>query len=62
MRLPGESAAELDTTEAAWRLLAPHGVTPETATLLRSTTYRFRAMWAEQWRRAASSSPGTPRI
>ncbi|CAM5323315.1 MULTISPECIES: bifunctional 3-(3-hydroxy-phenyl)propionate/3-hydroxycinnamic acid hydroxylase [Streptomyces] len=50
MRLPGESAAELDTTEAAWRLLAPHGVTPETATLLRSTTYRFRAMWAEQWR------------
>ncbi|MFJ4326874.1 bifunctional 3-(3-hydroxy-phenyl)propionate/3-hydroxycinnamic acid hydroxylase [Streptomyces tricolor] len=50
MRLPGESAAELETTEAAWRLLAPHGVTPETATLLRSTTYQFRAMWADQWR------------
>ncbi|MGV9557690.1 bifunctional 3-(3-hydroxy-phenyl)propionate/3-hydroxycinnamic acid hydroxylase MhpA [Streptomyces sp. NPDC003401] len=50
MRLPGESAAELDTPEAAWRLLAPHGVTPATATLLRSTTYRFRALWADRWR------------
>ncbi|MEU9878458.1 bifunctional 3-(3-hydroxy-phenyl)propionate/3-hydroxycinnamic acid hydroxylase [Streptomyces phaeochromogenes] len=50
MRLPGESAAELDTTEAAWRLLAPHGVTPATATLLRNATYQFRAMWADQWR------------
>ncbi|WP_225829857.1 bifunctional 3-(3-hydroxy-phenyl)propionate/3-hydroxycinnamic acid hydroxylase [Streptomyces sp. NK08204] len=50
MRLPGESAEELGTTDAAWRLLAPHGVTPRTATLLRSATYQFRAMWADQWR------------
>lgn len=50
MRLPEETATELDTPGAAWRLLAPHGVTPDTATLLRSAVYRFRAMWADQWR------------
>ncbi|MEV5878562.1 bifunctional 3-(3-hydroxy-phenyl)propionate/3-hydroxycinnamic acid hydroxylase [Streptomyces sp. NPDC052101] len=50
MRLPGESSAELNREETAWRLLKPYGVTPETATLLRSTTYIFRATWAEQWR------------
>ncbi len=50
MRLPGESAAELNRDETAWRLLAPFGVTPETATLLRSTTYIFQARWADQWR------------
>ncbi|MGW2425335.1 bifunctional 3-(3-hydroxy-phenyl)propionate/3-hydroxycinnamic acid hydroxylase MhpA [Streptomyces sp. NPDC001709] len=50
MRLPGESSAELNKEETAWRLLRPYGVTPDTATLLRSTTYIFRAMWAEEWR------------
>ncbi|MEV0442031.1 bifunctional 3-(3-hydroxy-phenyl)propionate/3-hydroxycinnamic acid hydroxylase [Streptomyces spectabilis] len=50
MRLPGESAAELSGDAAAWRLLAPFGVTPDTATLLRSTTYIFQASWADQWR------------
>lgn len=50
MRLPGESTAELNKTETAWRLLAPFGVTPDTATLLRSTTYIFQARWADQWR------------
>ncbi len=50
MRLPGERAAELSGDEAAWRLLAPFGVTPDTATLLRSTTYIFQASWADQWR------------
>nr|AZO92761.1 Rif-Orf19 [Micromonospora okii] len=50
MRLPGESTAELNRDETAWRLLAPFGVTPDTATLLRSTTYIFQARWAEQWR------------
>ncbi|KUN00500.1 3-(3-hydroxyphenyl)propionate hydroxylase [Streptomyces yokosukanensis] len=50
MRLPGESSAELNKEETAWRLLGPYGVTPDTATLLRSTTYIFRATWAEQWR------------
>lgn len=32
MRLPGESTAELNRDETAWRLLAPFGVTPDTAT------------------------------
>jgi flavoprotein hydroxylase len=50
MRLPGESAAELNREETAWRLLAPFGVIPGTATLLRSTTYIFQASWADQWR------------
>ncbi|MFE9684006.1 bifunctional 3-(3-hydroxy-phenyl)propionate/3-hydroxycinnamic acid hydroxylase [Streptomyces sp. NPDC006285] len=50
MRLPGESSAELNRAETAWRLLAPFGVTPDTATLLRSTTYIFRAAWADRWR------------
>ncbi|MEU0744477.1 bifunctional 3-(3-hydroxy-phenyl)propionate/3-hydroxycinnamic acid hydroxylase [Streptomyces sp. NPDC006134] len=50
MRLPGESSAELNKEETAWRLLKPFGVTPDTATLLRSTTYMFRAAWAEEWR------------
>nr|AXL06728.1 3-(3-hydroxyphenyl)propionate hydroxylase [uncultured bacterium] len=50
MRLPGESTAELNRDETAWRLLAPFGVTPDTATLLRSTTYIFQARWADHWR------------
>ncbi|MDQ0578379.1 bifunctional 3-(3-hydroxy-phenyl)propionate/3-hydroxycinnamic acid hydroxylase MhpA [Streptomyces rishiriensis] len=50
MRLPGERAADLNREETAWRLLAPYGVTPDTATLLRSTTYIFQSRWAEQWR------------
>nr|AXL06538.1 3-(3-hydroxyphenyl)propionate hydroxylase [uncultured bacterium] len=51
MRLPGEAGAELNKEETAWRLLKPFGVTPDTATLLRSTTYIFRAAWADEWRR-----------
>ncbi|GAA3537673.1 bifunctional 3-(3-hydroxy-phenyl)propionate/3-hydroxycinnamic acid hydroxylase [Amycolatopsis ultiminotia] len=50
MRLPGESTAELNSDETAWRLMAPFGVTPDTATLLRSTTYIFQARWADEWR------------
>ncbi len=50
MRLPGENPAELNSGETAWRLMAPFGVTPENATLLRSTTYIFQARWADRWR------------
>lgn len=50
MRLPDERTTELNRDETAWRLLAPFGVTPGTATLLRSTTYMFQARWADQWR------------
>ncbi|MEU7389794.1 bifunctional 3-(3-hydroxy-phenyl)propionate/3-hydroxycinnamic acid hydroxylase [Streptomyces tanashiensis] len=50
MRLPGESNAELERPETAWRLLAPFDVTPANATLLRTATYTFQARWADQWR------------
>ncbi|MEU1013941.1 bifunctional 3-(3-hydroxy-phenyl)propionate/3-hydroxycinnamic acid hydroxylase [Streptomyces sp. NPDC005890] len=50
MRLPGERAADLNREETAWRLLAPFDVTPDTARLLRSTTYIFQARWADEWR------------
>ncbi|MGW1159806.1 bifunctional 3-(3-hydroxy-phenyl)propionate/3-hydroxycinnamic acid hydroxylase MhpA [Streptomyces sp. NPDC002519] len=50
MRLPHEASAELSDPATAWRLLKPHGVTPDTATLLRAGTYQSRAMWADQWR------------
>ncbi|MFD7130808.1 bifunctional 3-(3-hydroxy-phenyl)propionate/3-hydroxycinnamic acid hydroxylase [Streptomyces sp. NPDC059894] len=50
MRLPGETAAELERPETVWRLLADHGVTPENAELTRSAVYTFQASWAERWR------------
>src|SRR5215470_6985217 len=50
MRLPGESIEELNSTETAWRLLAPWGVTSETAALERHTVYRFQARWVDTWR------------
>jgi flavoprotein hydroxylase len=50
MRLPGESIEDLDSTDTAWRLLAPWGVTAETATLERHTVYRFQARWVDTWR------------
>ena len=50
MRLPGEQIAEMNRAEVAWRLLAPWGMTPETAELERHAVYTFRGQWAEQWR------------
>lgn len=49
MRLPGETIEELNTPEAAWRLLAPSGITPENATLERHAVYTFRGSWANRW-------------
>ena len=49
MRLPGETIAELNTPEAAWRLLEPWGRTPANSTLERHVVYTFQAQWAEQW-------------
>ncbi|MBI0296923.1 bifunctional 3-(3-hydroxy-phenyl)propionate/3-hydroxycinnamic acid hydroxylase [Streptomyces sp. PRKS01-29] len=51
MRLPGESVAELNRAETAWRLLERFDVTPENATLHRHTVYSFQAAWADEWRR-----------
>jgi 2-polyprenyl-6-methoxyphenol hydroxylase-like FAD-dependent oxidoreductase len=50
MRLPGESVADLDGEAIAWRLLAPWGVTPDTATLERHAVYTFQARWVDRWR------------
>ena len=50
MRMPGETVEELNTTETAWRLLAPWGLAQENATLERHTVYTFEARWAERWR------------
>ena len=46
----GEQPAEMNRADVAWRLLAPWGMTPETADLERHAVYTFRGQWAEQWR------------
>lgn len=51
MRLPGETIEELNTTEAAWRLLAPWDITPENAKLERHAVYTFRGSWADRWQK-----------
>ena len=50
MRMPGESAEALNTPEKVWELLAPWDITPQTATVERSTLYTFRGSWADAWR------------
>ena len=50
MRLPGESLAELNRPETAWKLLEPWDVHPGNATLERHTVYTFQARWADSWR------------
>ncbi|RZU54186.1 flavoprotein hydroxylase [Krasilnikovia cinnamomea] len=51
MRLPGESVEELSRAETMWRLLEPHGVTPDNAELTRHIVYTFRANIVRDWRR-----------
>ena len=50
MRLPGETIDDLNTSEMAWKLLAPWKVTSENATLERHTVYTFRGSWVDQWK------------
>jgi 2-polyprenyl-6-methoxyphenol hydroxylase-like FAD-dependent oxidoreductase len=50
MRLPEEHIEELNRIETAWRLLAPWGVTPANAALVRHAVYRFQARWVDRWR------------
>jgi 2-polyprenyl-6-methoxyphenol hydroxylase-like FAD-dependent oxidoreductase len=50
MRLEGESVAELNSEATAWRLLAPWGMTPDTARLERHAVYTFQARWVDRWR------------
>jgi 3-(3-hydroxy-phenyl)propionate hydroxylase len=50
MRLPGESRESLNSTETAWSLLEPYGLTPDNARLERHSVYTFQACWATRWR------------
>ncbi|MFF5479558.1 bifunctional 3-(3-hydroxy-phenyl)propionate/3-hydroxycinnamic acid hydroxylase [Streptomyces sp. NPDC012935] len=50
MRLPGESVAELNQIETAWKLLEPWDLHPGNATMERHTVYTFQARWADAWR------------
>jgi 3-(3-hydroxy-phenyl)propionate hydroxylase len=50
MRLPHESAEELNRTEKAWALLEPYGLSPANADLERHSVYTFQAGWAPRWR------------
>jgi len=51
MRLPGETIEDLNSESTAWRLLAPWGVSADTARLERHAVYRFQARWVDTWRR-----------
>lgn len=51
MRRADVSADELGRPETAWKLMAPWGVTPETARLERHAVYTFRGRWVREWRR-----------
>jgi len=48
--LPGESAADLEKPEAAWRLLGEQGVTPDDVEIIRQLVYTFEARHATRWR------------
>ncbi|MGW2282740.1 bifunctional 3-(3-hydroxy-phenyl)propionate/3-hydroxycinnamic acid hydroxylase MhpA [Streptomyces sp. NPDC001770] len=50
LRLPHESVEELNTPEAAWKLLEPWGRTAENTTIERHTVYTFQARWVDRWR------------
>jgi hypothetical protein len=50
MRMPGETTAELNNEQTAWRLLAPWQLTPENCVLERHAIYTFQARWADVWR------------
>jgi 2-polyprenyl-6-methoxyphenol hydroxylase-like FAD-dependent oxidoreductase len=51
MRRDDITAEELATTESAWRLMAPWGISPDNARLERHAVYTFRGRWARAWRR-----------
>ena len=49
--LPGDTVEELERPEPAWQLLAPWGVTPDDAEIVRQLVYTFEARLAVQWRK-----------
>ena len=50
MRRADTTVEALGRDSTAWRLMAPWGVTPQTARLERHAVYTFRGRWAETWR------------
>ncbi len=50
MRREDVTPEELSQESTAWRLMAPWGVTPQTAELERHAVYTFRGLWAQIWR------------
>ena len=51
MRLPSETVEELNAEATAWQLMAPWGITPDSARLERHTVYTFQARWSDTWRK-----------
>ncbi len=49
MRRADMTVEELGQDSTAWRLMAPWGVTPQTARLERHAVYTFRGRWAQTW-------------
>ncbi len=50
MRMPGETADDLNSEQTAWRLLAPWHLSPANSVLERHALYTFQARWANRWR------------
>ena len=50
MRRADMTVEKLGEEDTAWRLMAPWGVTPQTARLERHAVYTFRGRWAHRWR------------
>ncbi|MFJ8826889.1 bifunctional 3-(3-hydroxy-phenyl)propionate/3-hydroxycinnamic acid hydroxylase [Streptomyces sp. NPDC102467] len=50
MRRADMTVEELGRERTAWQLMAPWGVTPQTALLERHAVYTFRGRWAHAWR------------
>jgi 2-polyprenyl-6-methoxyphenol hydroxylase-like FAD-dependent oxidoreductase len=51
MRRADVTVEELSQDSTAWQLMAPWGITPETAQLERHAVYTFRGQWARSWRK-----------
>ncbi|SDI49561.1 3-(3-hydroxy-phenyl)propionate hydroxylase [Paraburkholderia steynii] len=50
MLLEGETKDDMNNASTAWKLLTPHGWTPQNAILERHAVYTFRGCVANQWR------------
>lgn len=50
MLLPGETRAQMEREETAWRLLGRWGLSPANAQVVRRAVYTFQSLLAETWR------------